>query len=132
MEKINKNAIVGDKVRSYAMKILKNEIFDIKDEYPIEEVAGAAVSLAMALVGRGVNRELVHVPTPVSVFSLGLTWEAQSNSGGSWVRCSDEDASGIERCPLIFFEDPFKIDEEDVGLLLNVMNEAWFTMTQNR
>lgn len=130
MEKINKNAIVGDKVRSLAKQILEGGNYDLQEEFTNEEIAEAVTSLSMALVGRGVNRELVLVPTPVSLFALGVDWKAQSGHH-SWVSCSDENGTGISRSVTLIFSDPLAIDDYEVESLIDMMNEAWFLMTQN-
>jgi len=129
MEKINKNAVVGDKVRSYALRALDEEAYDIDNgDCTHAEIAEAVVSVAMALVGRGLNRDLVVAPTSVSVVALGYNWKAKSGRTQSWVSCSGTGSTGIGRsvCPII--SDPLDIDYDEVKTLVEMMNEAWFLM----
>ena len=132
MEKINKNAIVGDKVRSYALQALDDEIYDIDNgDFTRDEIAEAVVSVAMALVGRGLNRDLVMVPTPVSVVALTYDWKARSGNPRSWVSCSGIDSTGISRSECPIFSNPLDIGYDEVKMLVDMMNEAWFLMTNN-
>jgi hypothetical protein len=132
MEKINKNAIVGDKVRSYALQALDDEIYDIDNgDFTRDEIAEAVVSVAMALVGRGLNRDLVMVPTPVSLVALCYDWKARSGNPRSWVSCSGTGSTGVSRCECPIFSNTLDICYDEVKMLVDMMNEAWFLMTNN-
>lgn len=129
MEKINKNAVVGDKVRSYALRALDEEAYDIDNgECTRAEIAEAVVSVAMALVGRGLNRDLVIVPTPVSVVALGYDWKGRSGNPRSWLSCSGAGSTGVSRSECPIFSNPLEIDYDEVKMLVEMMNEAWFLM----
>ena len=128
-ERVNKNVVVGDKVRTMARQALDEENYDIDNgEVTKDEIAAAVANLAMALVGRGVNKDLVVKQVPVSLFALGYSWKAQSGHPNSWVSCSDDNRTGVGRQVCPFFADPFQIDIDEVTMLLECMSEAWYLM----
>ena len=132
MVKINKHAVVGDTVRAFAMEVLDEEIYDIDNgDFTHEEIANAAANLAMALFERTPDGDLAVAKKPVSLFALGCSWKAQSGHPNSWVSCSDEEGTGIGRSACPIFAAASQIDCDEVVMLIEMMNEAWYLMTQN-
>lgn len=131
MVRINKNAVVGDVVRAYAMEALDEEIYDIDNgDFTHEEIAGAVANLAMALFERTPEGDLTVAARPISLFALGYSWKAQSGHPNSWVSCSDKEGTGIGRSVCPIFAAASQIDVDEVIMLIEMMNEAWYLMTQ--
>lgn len=131
MVRINKNAVVGDAVRAYAMEALDEKIYDIDNgDFTHEEIANAVANLAMALFERTPDGGLAVAKKPVSLFALGYSWKAQSGHD-SWVTSSDKEGTGIGRSVCPIFAAASQIDCDEVVMLIEMMNEAWYLMTQN-
>lgn len=127
MERVNKNEVVGDKVRFFALQLIEDENYDLENEFTPQEIAGAVTEIALALVAPGVNKDLVVVPTPVDVRTLNLQWRAKSGKE-SYISCSDNHATGVGRSVIPIFSDPFHITEDEVRYIIEMMNEAWYLM----
>ena len=133
MEQVNKNEIVGKRVYDIALEELSDHLLlDLSDDFSNEEIAKAASNLAMSLVGRGVNRDLVLQQVPVSLFALGVSWKAFNGDPRSWVSASDDNGTGIGRCEVPIISNPYEITDGEVEYLIEMMNEAWYLMKENR
>lgn len=129
MNQVNKNEIVGAKVRSLAAQLLASDetCLALTKHFTKEEVAGAAANICMALVGRGLNRDLVTLQTPIALCALGLTWRVDAGIAGNWAFVSCEDGSHkgdcFEDCPLI--TNPYSIIRPEVERVLTLMDGAY-------
>lgn len=128
---INKHILIEEPVRRLAGQVQESEMYDILDiGIEPEEFSNAASQIVyrLAYIDYDTERLRFHDRRVVSLTALGLSWKACTATGGSYVSCSDENGTGMSTSLASIFHDPYRIEENEVKDLLDMMNEAYARM----
>lgn len=131
--KINKHILISEPVKRLALEIMESETYDIVEGIGIteQEFADAAANIVyrLAFINYDTDTLRFHDRRTISITALGLNWRAVTATGGSWVSVSDENATGLSSSLASIFHSPYDIRKDEVKDLLDMMNEAWYRLT---
>lgn len=116
-----------------AMSVIADENYDIIDNdggFTDFDFANAAATIFRNLIVKGRAGGWVLKKEPLDIYAMGFQWRIKNNMPG-FVSCSGDDRTGVSRCEGSILLRICGIDEDDVKALLDMMNEAWFLMTNN-
>jgi len=132
MIRINKHILIVEPVTRLAGQVQESEIYDILDiGVTPEELSSAAAQIVyrLAYIDYDTERLRFHDRRAISLTALGLTWKVCTASTGSHVSCSDGKGTGLSNSLSSIFHDPYHIEKHEVETLLDMMNEAWYSLT---
>ncbi len=122
---------LADHFYECAMSVIADENYDIINEggFLDSDFAQAATNIYRNLLQHG-KLSWVFRETPLSIYTMGLNWKIKNNMPG-FVSCSDDNRTGVSRSESSIFLRIYCIEDDDVKELLDMMNEAWYLMTNN-
>ena len=121
-----------DTFQERALAVIEDENYDIVVDggFTPEDFATAATNIFRNLLTPvGQTWELKHFA--ISVYTMGLNWKIR-NDIPSFVSCSDDNGTGVSRSEHYILSRCYDVYEDDVKTLLDMMNEAWYLMTNNQ
>ena len=134
MNKLNKTAIIVQQVKVLAMEVQESEIYDITDSTcsPSEFAdAAAQVAYRLAYIDYDTGKLRFHDKRTASLTALGLNWKVVNARKGSYVSVSDDNGTALSSSLASIFHDPYSFTIDEVKDLLDMMNEAWFRLTND-
>lgn len=121
---------LADHFYDCAMSVIADENYDIITDggFTDSDFANAAASVFRELIVKGRTGAWVFRKDPLDTYQLGFQWRIKNKMPG-FVSCSDDSATGVSRTESSILLRIYGIDEDDVKELLDMMNEAWFLLT---
>lgn len=121
---------LADHFYDCAMSVIADENYDIITEGGFTDVdfANAAATVFRELLVKGRTGGWVFRKDPLDTYQLGFQWRIKNKMPG-FVSCSDDGSTGVSRTESSILLRICGIDEDDVKELLDMMNEAWFLLT---
>lgn len=134
MNKTNKTAIIVQPVKKLAMEIQESENYDILGiGISAGEFADAAAQVAyrLAYIDYDTGKLRFHDRRTASLTALGYNWKVVNARRGSIVSISDEKGTALSGSLVAIFHDPYSFTKDEVKGLMDMMNEAWFRLTDD-
>lgn len=134
MNKLNKTAIIVQPVKALAMEVQESEIYDITNSAcSPSEFADAAAQIAyrLAYIDYDTGKLRFHDKRTASLTALGLNWKVVNARKGSYVSVSDDNGTALSSSLASIFHDPYSFTYDEVKDLMDMMNEAWFRLTND-
>ena len=122
---------LADHFYECAMSVIADENYDIINEggFLDSDFAQAATNIYKNYIMRGVAGGWVLKRESLSIYAMGLQWRINNCPG--FISCSNDDGTGVSRTESCVFARVYGIDNDDVKEVLDMMNEAWYLMTNN-
>ena len=113
------------------MAVIADENYDIITDggFTDSDFATGATNIFRNLLTKGPTDSWVFRKEPLSIYTMGLSWKVRNNIPG-FVSCSNDERTGVSRSESNVLR-IYSFDDDDVKNLLDMMNEAWFVMTNN-
>lgn len=110
-----------NRVYKMAMDRLKEEVYDFQSEFSDEQIATCVMNVICRLNCYGG----IHQQTVCA--DLGdCAVKVKNAATGSFVSVSTPVSTGVSRCLVEILDTSKKAESEDVEILLDMLNEAWY------
>ena len=134
MDTIKKTkAQLYDNFYKLAMEVIEGENYNIVDgvSHLPSDFANAAANIFRDLLRPNEDKTAYELTDePIGIFTLGLQWMVRNHAPGI-VSCSNEERTGVSHSNASIINRVYALNTDAVKELLDMMNEAWYLMTEN-